>query len=93
AILATVPAGDTRSEGFLAEALKPDDDGFESGWNVDATCSLHRLQKHLFADTAPAEQRLDDSVMLRSAAGEMQECVEVARRIQAEVRRGVRFDQ
>ena len=30
---------------------------------------------------------------LDSAAGEMQECVEIARRIQAEARRGVPFDQ
>ncbi len=55
--------------------------------------SLGRLQEYLFADSAPAERALDDTVTVFSAAGEMQECVEVARRIQAEARAGVAFDR
>jgi ATP-dependent helicase/nuclease subunit B len=55
--------------------------------------SLVRLQEYLFAETAPPERALDDTVMVFSAAGEMQECVEIARRIQAEASGGVPFDR
>jgi len=59
---------------------------------ADAT-SLVRLQEYLFAEAAPPERALDDTVMVFSAAGEMQECVEIARRIQAEASGGVPFDR
>ncbi len=52
-----------------------------------------RLQAHLFADTAPPERDVDETVTVISAPGEMHECVEIARRIAAEARRGVPFDR
>ena len=55
--------------------------------------SLERLQTHLFADTAPPERDVDETVTVISAPGEMHECVEIARRIAAEARRGVPFDR
>ncbi len=55
--------------------------------------SLMRLQEYLFAETPPPERPLDDTVVVFSAAGEMQECVEIARRIQAEAGGGVAFDR
>ena len=62
---------------------------------VDETIapSLERLQTHLFADTAPPERDVDETVTVISAPGEMHECVEIARRIAAEARRGVPFDR
>jgi RecB family exonuclease len=54
--------------------------------------ALARVQEYLFGDTPPLAP-LDDSVALCSAAGEMQECVEIARQIHAYARRGVPFDR
>jgi ATP-dependent helicase/nuclease subunit B len=93
-VLATVPAGDARSAAMLAAALGvkpvdiPDEDARGGGRS-----SLARLQTHLFAETAPAPCAADETVAVTSAPGEMHECVEVARSIVAEARRGVRFDQ
>src|SRR5258707_500992 len=44
-------------------------------------------------NTAGAERDLDETVSVISAPGEMHECVEIARRIAAEARRGVAFDR
>jgi ATP-dependent helicase/nuclease subunit B len=91
-VLATVPQGDAISAGMLAAAL-----GVASGTaprpDLADASSLVRLQDYLFSDETPAERPLDDSVEVVSAPGEMQECVEVARRILAEAARGVAFDQ
>ena len=54
--------------------------------------ALERVQENLFAEGAPSE-KLDESLSLYSAAGEMQECVEIARQIQAAARGGARFDR
>ena len=92
--LATVAAGDERSLDLIAQAL-----GVEAATVSEApsatsdASSLARLQEFLFAETAPPERALDDTVMVFSAAGEMQECVEIARRIQAEASSGVAFDR
>ncbi len=93
-LLATIPSGDAHTEAMLAAALgvEPGPDRNEARTNDD-DASLLRLQDHLFADTAPPERKLDDTVVLFSAPGEMQECVEIARRIHAEARRGVPFDK
>ena len=88
--MATSPAGDVRIERLLEHAL-----------DVPLTIkplrtpenSLACLRTHLFGASAPAECKLDETVTMHSAPGEMHECVEVARRIQAEARRGVHFDQ
>ena len=100
AIIATVPAGDERSEKLLAEALdltpraidQPGITGAEAD-NPGLSTSLARLQHYLFAAMTPAEARPDRSVIVRSAAGEMQECVEIARDILAEANRGTPFDR
>ena len=93
-LLATVAAGDERSLDLTASALGIATATLNEAQSVtpDAT-SLARLQEFLFAETAPPERALDDTVMVFSAAGEMQECVEIARRIQAEASRGVAFDR
>jgi ATP-dependent helicase/nuclease subunit B len=104
--LATVPAGDERSQDLIAGALRGDTaatngtpheaievEAVTSEAGIEAASSLERLQEFLFAEAAPAERALDDSVMVFSAAGEMQECVEIARRIQAEAAGGVAFDR
>jgi len=90
AIMATAPYGDKRTLDFLSAALGVAPRQIDH--RDDAPRSLTRVQQYLFADT-PDEAELDDSVTLDSAAGEMQECVEIARRIQAEARRGVPFDR
>jgi RecB family exonuclease len=58
-----------------------------------ATKSLALLQHHLFEASTPEPRPLDDSVSLTSWPGEARECVEIARAIQAEAARGVRFDR
>jgi ATP-dependent helicase/nuclease subunit B len=55
--------------------------------------SLARLGVHLFSAAVPPEGKSDDEVMFFSAPGEERECVEIARRILAEVRKGIPFDQ
>ncbi len=91
--LATAPAGDSRSRALLESALGTTATVAGAGPESPAT-SLHRLQDYLFADTAPpVPAPLDESVLVFSAPGEPHECVEIARRIQAEARRGVPFDR
>lgn len=87
-VLATVPFGDLAaldrlsSLGLNAEILPP-----------EGVTDLVALRRHLFAATTLAERTPNGDVRLFSAPGEGRECVEVARRILAEVRSGVRFDQ
>jgi ATP-dependent helicase/nuclease subunit B len=90
--LATVAVGDERSLDLLAQAVGGDPASPEADPAAEAS-SLARLQEYLFAEAAPAERPLDDTVAVFSAAGEMQECVEIARRIQAEASAGVAFDR
>jgi ATP-dependent helicase/nuclease subunit B len=92
-ILATIPAGDSPVQTILEDTLGVR--ATASSLTVDETVapSLERLQTHLFADTAPPERAVDETVTVISAPGEMHECVEIARRIAAEARRGVPFDR
>jgi CRISPR/Cas system-associated exonuclease Cas4 (RecB family) len=55
--------------------------------------SLADLQSNLFEDSAPAARPLDATVSLGSWPGEARECVEIARRMQAEAASGVPFDR
>ncbi len=89
--MATLPIGESRTYRLITAALGANQSS--GGPPADSTTSLARLQEHLFGDQLPQQASLDDSVTLRSAAGEMQECVEVARRIQAEAKRGITFDR
>ena len=92
--LATVAAGDERSLDLLAQALGADGRSLSTApAAAPEASSLARLQEYLFAQAAPTEHPLDDTVAVFSAAGEMQECVEIARRIQAEASAGVAFDR
>ncbi len=89
AILATVPAGDTTTLVMLGAALG----ATPAHITVATTESIARLQDYLFSDETPDERALDDTVDVVSAPGEMQECVEIARRILKEAQRGVPFDR
>ncbi len=92
-ILATIPAGDSPVQSILEDALGIRATASSPTVNETTAPSLDRLQTHLFADTAPPERDVDDTVTVISAPGEMHECVEIARRIAAEARRGVPFDR
>ncbi len=92
-ILATIPAGDAPVQMLLEEALGVRATALPPPANESIAPSLERLQAHLFAGTAPPERGVDETVTVVSAPGEMHECVEIARRIAAEARRGVPFDR
>ncbi len=105
---ATVPAGDERALELMRAAfdrvgitiaLTDARDAAEAngahanGADPGDGDSLARLRRYLFSAAEPAERPLDDSVAILSAAGEMQECVEIARLIVAEAGRGTPFDR
>jgi ATP-dependent helicase/nuclease subunit B len=93
-ILATVPSGDYRTEAYLESALGVTAERFAPDTSNDGGDSLARLQDHLFENSTPPLRELDrETVSFLSAPGENRECVELARRIQAEARRGVPFDR
>jgi ATP-dependent helicase/nuclease subunit B len=86
--LITVPFGDLATLGYLetlgapVEVLEPSGDS-----------DLAALRRSLFATPQPAERAAHGDVRLFSAPGEGRECVEIARRILDEARRGTRFDE
>ena len=88
--LATAAAGDGASILAYREMLGVPETSPDGS---AASNSLALLQRHLFEDTGPAPRALDPSVALASWPGEARECVEIARRIQAEAADGVRFDR
>ena len=87
-VLVTVPFGDLKALnrlkgiGFDPEILKPVGES-----------DLTALRRNMFAGRRPAEREARGDVRVFSAPGEGRECVEIARRILDEVRRGVPFDQ
>jgi CRISPR/Cas system-associated exonuclease Cas4 (RecB family) len=99
-VLATVSPGDRDGRGHLeamggvAEAtarrgpLRSADAAETSGVD-DLAC----LRRFLFNDQQPPSRKLDGSLEFFSAPGEGRECVEIVRRVMAEARRGVRFDE
>jgi ATP-dependent helicase/nuclease subunit B len=94
-VLVTLPADDDHSAAALAKILS--DNALIGQLNAappsTESTALTRLQQYLFSGAQPPLAALDDSVTLESAAGEMQECVAIARRIHAEGARGVPFDR
>ncbi|HKD70075.1 MAG TPA: PD-(D/E)XK nuclease family protein [Candidatus Binataceae bacterium] len=92
AILATVPAGDHRTQRYLSQALAVEPEAPHGAGDAPAT-SLHLLQEHLFENSGPPRCKLDGSVEIFSAPGESRECVEIVRAIQAHAERGVPLDQ
>ena len=55
--------------------------------------SLARLRSYLFSEETPPQTESSEGVTFFSAPGEGRECVEIARMILAEAKRGVRFDR
>jgi RecB family exonuclease len=90
AVLATVPRGDERTLARCEAALRC---RAETLPGRAGGSSLAALQEHLFEETLPPPAPLDTSLTLGSAPGEARECVEIARRIQAEAAAGVAFDR
>ncbi len=103
-VLATVAAGDDEALEWLGSVLddgtvidldreEPADRGASAGRRLD------RVQRFVFetgADVSPASHAdtpADQSVDLFSAAGEGQECVEIARRIHRAAAAGLPFDR
>ncbi len=64
-----------------------------SGESTTPVSSLATLKAHLFEDSKPEKKELDESVTLSSSPGEARECVEIARRVQAEAANGIAFDR
>ncbi|HEY0873474.1 MAG TPA: hypothetical protein VGD94_08380 [Vicinamibacterales bacterium] len=87
-VLVTVPFGDLaaldRLEGI---GLKPDVKRPAGPSDLDA------LRLRMFASTKLEERTPSGEARFFSAPGEGRECVEIARRILAEVRDGIRFDE
>ncbi|MCY3969570.1 MAG: PD-(D/E)XK nuclease family protein [Acidobacteria bacterium] len=103
-VLATVAAGDDEAFAWLDSVLEErtviDLDREElAGGGASAGRRLDRVQRRVFetaADTAPATDAdvpANESVELFSAAGEGQECVEIARRIHRAAAAGLAFDR
>ena len=89
AVLATVPRGDRQSAARLTEMAGALERSDERGSD-----DLASLRRFLFeTDVEPLEREPDGSLELFSAPGEGRECVEIARRVLKEARRGVRFDE
>lgn len=87
-VLITVPFGDIpalqrlRSLGIEPEVLEQKGDS-----------DLVALRRYLFASSRPPAREPRGDVRFFSAPGEGRECVEIARRIMEEARRGVPFDE
>ncbi len=85
---ATAPVGDDRA----VEALAALAGEVVTDRSEPSPSSLSRLHQHLFAAAELPAAEAGEDVSFFSAPGEGRECVEIARRILAETRRGVRFD-
>ncbi len=85
---ASIPMGDARAERALSVIPHHRIDTFPD----EPSTALSRLCRYLFVaeEVKPAETT--DDVAFFSAPGERRECVEIARRILTEARRGVRLD-
>jgi CRISPR/Cas system-associated exonuclease Cas4 (RecB family) len=86
--LVVVPFGDLAALGLL-ETLGVERTVLEPATGSD----LQALRRNLFASRQPPEREPTGEVRVFSAPGESRECVEIARRILAEARAGVRFDE
>ena len=88
AALATAPSQDEAARrvwsaaGAALEELAP-----------PANTDLGSLQTYLFSEDTPPRRESDQSFEFFSAPGEGRECVEIARRVLREARRGVAFDE
>ena len=103
-IVATAAAGDRESLEWLTSVLGDEAVGnVDPGTDRNAGTALGRVQRRVFETSVeaegapPAESRSSEggtpSVDVFSAAGEGQECVEIARRIRAAAAGGLEFDR
>lgn len=86
--LITVPFGDLATLDYLKRLEIPVETVAPTG-----DSDIAALQRSLFSTRQPPERVPRGDINLFSAPGEGRECVEIARRIVAEVRAGVRFDE
>jgi ATP-dependent helicase/nuclease subunit B len=87
-VLATVPSQDEAAQRLWVEA----------GAAIDTVApprdtDLGSIQAFLFSDETPPRRQSDHTFEFFSAPGEGRECVEIARRVLREARRGVGFDE
>jgi CRISPR/Cas system-associated exonuclease Cas4 (RecB family) len=87
---ATTPDGDDMSRDALARIGSIEEVDAREGSSRNG---LHRVRRYLFSPIAPPPAGPLDEVELFSAPGEGRECVEIARRVLREARRGVPFDR
>lgn len=89
-ILMTVPAGDEATQRAIRTISS-----HKELLDVPAVdkSPLSRLTNYLFSQKRPPSGDSGNQVQLFSAPGEARECVEIARRILEEAKRGIRFDQ
>ena len=88
-VLATASPGDREAVAHL-EAMGGAAEAAKGNESNDLAC----LRRFLFnTDEHPPARDLDGSLQFFSAPGEGRECVEIVRRVLAEARRGVRFDE
>jgi hypothetical protein len=97
AVLATAPAADQPTLRRLLDQLGVQVDNLDhetAGENKASTSTqaLDNLQRRLFKDGGSLEAKADHTVEVFSAPGEGRECVEIARRMLALVRKGISFD-
>jgi RecB family exonuclease len=87
-VFATVPAHDASARLALERC-----GGATEAVTIRPATDLEHLRASLFSDEPPPPRDLDGSLQFFSAPGEGRECVEIARRIHREARRGVPFDE
>jgi hypothetical protein len=87
-VLATVPSHDHAARSAWVSAGAVEQTAAPRGGG-----DLHVLQDHLFSEIPPPARTGDGSFEFFSAPGEGRECVEIARRVLREARRGVAFDE
>ena len=90
AACATTPEGDDLSRDAFARIGQIESTEIAEG---ASRSPLDRVRRNMFSPTAPPPADPLEEVELFSAPGEGRECVEIARRVLREARRGVPFDR
>ncbi|MCH2251532.1 MAG: PD-(D/E)XK nuclease family protein [Vicinamibacterales bacterium] len=94
-LVATVPAGDDRTRAALGELPLATVESIDEP--LPATAPLARVRQRLFETIEPDAVQLPPDagagVTLFSAPGEARECVEIARAVQQQARRGIPLDR
>lgn len=91
--LVTIPRGDEHTRALLCARV---DLAIAAAPEVDADPDVRALQAQLFSGETEEPARplgASGAIELFSAPGESRECVEIARRVLEEARRGTRFDR